>query len=374
MLFTNIIKPTHICNLDCKYCYNDDVRDPVMTDTTLERVIDQTFAYTKAKLPSRKVDFIWHGGEPMVPGVKFYEKVVALQAEAQARHGTNGYTNLIQTNGVLMKQDWIEFFKCHNFWISMSIDGPKMLHDQYRVDKRGRGSYERVMRAIELVKAADIPLGLSVVLNKSNVGHVEEMFRFLSDHQLGFNIIPMNKSGGARGLYSQLGLDAEEYGEAWIKMYDKWFDSDEDYVYCMDFTLLTRAILAGRPADCIGLAQCGQTNVSIDPVGDVFACASLSGHDDIKYGNVNEADMVDIMQSVVASSFRNRNTDPQCAECKWQHVCHGGCQARAYKFHGDHNQRDYYCPSLFAMYEHVERRLLEKGLSAGIPHEKHGLN
>jgi serine-type anaerobic sulfatase-maturating enzyme len=357
MIFTNVIKPTHVCNLACTYCYNDDVRRPIMDDETLDRTIGQTFSYVHRHVPGRLVSFIWHGGEPMVPGLRFYERVVELQEQ----YGEGSvYDNSIQTNGTLINDRWLEFFKRHRFSVSISIDGPRDLHDRFRVDRRGRGSFDRVARAIEAVQSADLPLGVCVVISRANVEFVDEIYDFLAERRLRFNVIPLNRSGGARDHFDDVGLDAEEYAPAWIRMYDRWFDADQDYVYCSDFVYKTRAILAGQPADCVGLSQCSETNISVDPMGDVFACATLSGSDGTRYGNLVEDDLETVMNSPVARGYRRRATDPQCASCRWQHVCHGGCQARAYKFFGDHNRRDYYCPSLFRMYEHVAARLVEK--------------
>jgi len=107
MAFVAIVKPTHICNLACTYCYNDDVRDPIMKDNTLNRVIDQVVLYaSQLPQPIRKIEFIWHGGEPTVPGLRFYEKVVAQQKQCSNIH----IENSIQTNGVLINEKWLKFF------------------------------------------------------------------------------------------------------------------------------------------------------------------------------------------------------------------------------------------------------------------------
>jgi uncharacterized protein len=354
MIFTNVIKPTHLCNLDCKYCYNDDVRDPIMKEETLQRVIEETFQYVRQHTPNRHVNFIWHGGEPTIPGVAFYKRVIQLQK--QFGDGVS-HDNSIQTNGVLIDDKWLNFLKKSNFSVSISIDGPKQLHDEYRVDRGGKGSFDRVLQAISRIQEADIPLGLCVVVSRANKDYTEEIYDFIAPLGIPFNVIPMNRSGGARTHYDELGLDAEEYAEPWIRMYDRWFDADQDYVYCSDFVFKTRAILAGKPADCIGLSHCSETNISVDPVGDVYPCATLSGSSDTKYGNLVESDLTTIMNDRVARSYRGRRADPQCQECRWQHVCHGGCLARAYKFFGDHHHRDYYCPSLFRIYEHIASRL-----------------
>jgi uncharacterized protein len=357
MIFTNVIKPTHLCNLSCKYCYNDDVRDPIMRESTLERVIEQTFTYVREDAPERLVSFIWHGGEPMIAGLPFFQKVVQFQNKYAKGLKFN---NSIQTNGTLIDVKWLDFFKSNEVTVSISIDGPRDLHDIYRTDRRGRGSFDKVDEAISKVQKAGIPLGVCVVISQANKDHVEEIYDFLAARKLRFNIIPMNRSGGARENYLEVGLDAEEYADPWIRMYDRWFDADDDYVYCSDFVFKTRAILAGRPADCIGLKQCSNTNISVDPVGDVYPCATLSGSPDAKYGSLLENDLVTIMNSQCARGYRNRQVDEQCSTCRWQHVCHGGCQARAYKFFGDHHRRDYYCPSLFRIYEHIAKRLCEK--------------
>lgn len=357
MIFTNVVKPTHICNLACDYCYNEDVRDPVMKDSTLDRVIEQTYKYVRGTVPHRLVSFIWHGGEPMVVGIPFYEKVVKLQKKFSSALSTH---NSIQTNGTLINSEWIDFFKEAGFSISISIDGPAHLHDKFRTYQSGKGSFNKVFNSILAVKEANLPLGVCVVISRANAAHVEEIYNFLASHKLRFNIIPMNRSGVARENYADVGLEAEEYSEPWIRMYDRWFDADEDYVYCSDFVFKTRAILAGKPADCIGLEQCSHTNISVDPVGDVYPCATLSGSIDTRYGNLINDDLSTIMNSKVANEYGNRQMDKQCETCRWQHVCHGGCQARAYKFFGDHNRRDYYCPSLFKIYEHIEKRLNEK--------------
>jgi uncharacterized protein len=355
VIFSVVVKPTHLCNLSCTYCYNDDVRDPVMKPATVERLIGQTFSYARDHVPGRLVSFIWHGGEPTIPGVGFYERVAELQ-----RSSAQGvlYNNSLQTNGTLLDDRWLTFLKDHDYTVSISIDGPADLHDRYRVDRRGRGSFARVLAAIHRVQDAGVPLGVCVVISRANIDRVDEIYDLLARERLRFNVIPLNRSGAARDNYADMGLAADEYADAWIRMYDRWFDADDhDYVYCSDFVFKTRAIIAGRPADCIGLEQCSDTNISVDPVGDVYACATLSGTAETCYGNIHDTDLETLMNGPTASGFRHRSTDPQCDRCRWQHVCHGGCQARAYKFFGDHNERDYYCPSLFRIYEHIARRV-----------------
>jgi len=357
MIFTNVIKPTHICNLACKYCYNDDVRKPIMTMDTLDRTIEETFSYLRSNYPEAKASFIWHGGEPMVARLDFYLNSVRLQKKYS---GSVDYENSIQTNGILIDKDWLSFFKEHDFKVSISIDGPKGINDKNRVDHRGKGSFDKIIQSIKMVRDEDIPLGLCVVISADNAEHVHEIYDLMADLRVPFNIVPMNKSGSAVSAFNEIGLDADEFAAPWIAMYDRWFDADEDYVYCSDFVFKTRAILAGTAVDCFGLQNCADTNLSIDPCGDVYACATLSGDKKYSYGNINTSSLSELMSSPLAIAYRNRATDSKCSTCKWQHVCYGGCLARAHKFFGDYNRRDFYCSSLYQIYEHIETKLLSR--------------
>ncbi len=368
MQLVNLIKPTHVCNLACTYCYNDDERAPMMSEAVLERTIQQTFEFASQAASYEEIEFFWHGGEPMTVGLEFYKKAVTFQKKYC---GDIKYKNNMQTNGVLIRNNWIEFFKENNFHIGISIDGPQHLHDKYRVTHSGQGTFDKVYSAIKTVQSSGLNFGVVLVISKATLQHVGEIYSFLAENNLPFNFNPTNRSGGAREAYDELGLDAQDFGDAWIKMYDLWFDSNPKFVFVQDFAAKTRAVIYGRGSECTGLSQCGNSTISTDPIGDIYPCGSLSGHADTRYGNIMEHSLHDLMQSSTAANYRYREVDEHCNSCKWQHVCHGGCPARAYKFYNDYHHRDYYCPSLYRIFEHIEKRLLERGIEKGEPHPEH---
>lgn len=370
MQLVNIIKPTHRCNLACKYCYNEDIRNPIMSLDTLEKSIYGTFDYFKRMNCFSQVHFIWHGGEPMLAGIDFYQKVIEFQ---KIFSKGISYINAIQTNGTLINNRWCEFFKKEGFFVSVSIDGPGICNDINRVYKNGKGSFDKILKGIKTLKNNGLEVGCALVISKSNKDYVEDIYYFMVKNNLPFNVIPLNKSGSAIANYEDIGISPNEYYEAWSKLYDKWFNATSDeYIYVSDFVRKTQAIIVGRAADCIGMAQCGNTNFSIDPVGDVYPCASLSSHTNLRYGNINRESLYHLMLSDVAKSYRTRESFYTCKSCKWIHVCHGGCPARTYKFHGNNlNMKDYYCDGLFKMYEHISKRLREKGIEPGSPYLDH---
>lgn len=220
MFLNNIIKPTHICNLACDYCFNEDPRDPIMTIKTLDRVIEQSFSYVSKQAGNPFVSFIWHGGEPMVAKIGFYKEVIKLQ---NLHSQGIKYSNTIQTNGTLINDDWIEFLKNSNFNISISLDGPREINDKVRNYRGKKSSFDKVMAGINLVRAAGLQFGIPLVISKANKDEADKLMDFFVREKLHFHLIPLTRSGDAVTNFEDLGVEADEYAEPWIKMYDRWF-------------------------------------------------------------------------------------------------------------------------------------------------------
>ncbi|MDF4635223.1 MULTISPECIES: dynobactin maturation radical SAM/SPASM protein DynA [Vibrio harveyi group] len=349
------MKPTHACNLACTYCYNEDERNKKMTLDTLRAVVDRTCEFVAENVKDRKVDFIWHGGEPMLMGVDFYREVMSYQSlHSHKIH----ISNVMQTNGLKVNEEWCEFFKEHNWQVSISLDGTKKSHDLTRIHRNGKGSFDSVYDAIQLVKKHKIPLGACLVLSKNNVDNLKEVYSFLKSEELNFNIIPMTYSGEAVNVMSDIGLSPEEYSSAWTELYDYWF-YDEETVHCSDFVNKSAGILNKCGADCVAILDCSRSVISVDHNGDVYPCATMSPDPNWLYGNIADSDLITLFASDNANRARNRQSDNNCIHCRWRTNCNGGCMSRADKFFDSINVRDYYCPGLFRIYEHIAKRLSE---------------
>src|SRR5882757_8011977 len=141
-----------ICNLDCKYCfylekekfYPDEHRWK-MSDDVLERYIQQYIA----SQPVSEINFAWQGGEPTLLGVDFFRRVVELQQ--QYCPPGRRISNALQTNGTLLDDEWGVFLHENQFLVGLSIDGPREMHDHYRVDKGGKPSFDKVMHGLEIL-------------------------------------------------------------------------------------------------------------------------------------------------------------------------------------------------------------------------------
>lgn len=364
MKLINVIKPTHVCNLSCSYCYNDDERRPFMDTETLEKVIEQTFSLSRFIGGYKSVEFIWHGGEPLLAPLSYYENIAVLQEKYAAQ---TLYSNIIQTNGTLIKKEHLNLFKKHGFQVSLSIDGIKESHDANRVFRNGKGSFSRILETINKLRTNGFKIGCVLVLNTKNIKKIKESYAFFREHKVGLNIIPLMKGGSANNVFNELALTQEEYVEAWTSLYDDWLSaSNEDYVDVSCFLHTTRSVISGSCSSCIGMSQCGIANLSTDPLGNIYPCASLTGNKNVCYGNINEKSLIDLFYSDTAVKWRQRSSSVNCSKCKWFHLCHGGCPSRSYHYYnGEYNIPDHYCQSIKMIYDHVESQILRFGIKPG---------
>jgi len=177
--FTLLIKPSGSdCNVDCKYCFYKTRAPEIgqgrqrMSDEVLEKLVKDYM-----ELRFGLAGFAWQGGEPTLMGLEFYKKAVELQK----KYGVTGQEvgNSLQTNAILLDEKWCRFLHENKFLVGISIDGPKRFHDFYRPDHSGRGTWDRVMRAIENCKKYNVEFNTLTLLNTKNADHPDEVFDFL---------------------------------------------------------------------------------------------------------------------------------------------------------------------------------------------------
>ena len=180
--FHLLAKPTGaICNLDCAYCFflDKEVFYPGSKFRMSEPVLEQ---YIRQLIESHQTDSVniaWQGGEPTLMGLDFYRRTMDV-VEKYRRPGMR-FLHTMQTNGTLLDDEWAAFFKEHNFLIGISIDGPRPLHDVYRVDKGGRPTFDKVMRGLRLLQKHGVEYNILTTVNRVNGDYLLEVYRFLRD-------------------------------------------------------------------------------------------------------------------------------------------------------------------------------------------------
>jgi uncharacterized protein len=317
------------CNLNCTYCYYLDKsllyghkKTHHMTNEMLETYIRQHIEASTGK----EITFSWHGGEPLLAGLDFYRKVVALQEKYNpaGREIING----IQTNGTLLNPDWCRFFAEAHFYIGISMDGPERLHDIFRMTRDGKSTFKKVMQGYDLLVMHGLDPEILCVVNAENVKHPLEVYRFfrkLGAPYLTFIPLVEKQAGSAEGV-SQGSVPAEAFGDFLCAIFNEWVQHDIGRVKVQIFEEAARAAFGQGHTLCIFKPVCGGVPV-VEHNGDFFSCDHFVARDH-HVGNIRDTHLADLLDSDRQMAFgqAKENTLPQyCLQCEVRDMCHGEC-------------------------------------------------
>lgn len=380
-----MVKPSGAeCNIDCDYCFYLHKTDLLehkpharMDEATLEQHIRQ---YIESQTGDEVV-FSWQGGEPTLMGLPFYQKVVELQRKYAKPN--QRIENDLQTNGIALDDDWIQFLKTNGFHVGLSIDGPRELHDTYRKTRNGKPTFDLVMKAAKMLLDAEVPFAALCVVNRENVWHPERVYRFLVDEvgaqRVQFNPAvepksfkasapakihgsampvqdsPRAKPGHPLSIVTNWSVDPDDYGRFLIGVWDEWLATDFGQVHVNLFeTAIAQA--AGMPAQtCTQAEFCGK-GVAVEHDGEVFSCDHFV-YPDYRIGNLHNKHLGDMAFSEEQEAFgmAKRDTLPkQCRQCDYLKLCWGECpKNRLIQTRDGEPGLNYLCSGLYAFYEHI---------------------
>ena len=378
--FHLLAKPTGaVCNLDCEYCFflSKEMLYPGsrfrMADELLETYVRQL---VEAHAGSPEVTIAWQGGEPTLMGVDFFRRSVELARSFALPGQRVAYT--IQTNGTLIDREWAEFFATNGVLVGLSIDGPRELHDAYRVDKGGKGSFDRVMRGLAFLQEAGAEWNALTTVHAANGDRGREVYRFLRDEcdARFVQFIPIIERVSAeasagdewsswrdRPLYTQAGTDVtarsigpEQYGRFLVDVFEEWVRRDVGTVYVQMFDVALANWVGEPPGLCVHTETCGQA-LALEHTGDLYSCDHFV-EPDYKLGNIGFTHMLELVASPQQRQFGldKRDTLPRyCLECDVRFACHGGCPKDRFVATPDGEPGlNYLCPSFKTFFHHVD--------------------
>jgi len=379
--FHLLAKPSgSTCNIDCTYCFflskealypNEKSR---MSDATLEAYIRQLLEAHRTP----EVTVAWQGGEPTLMRREFFSRAVELVE--QYRRPDQRVQHTFQTNGILLDDDWCEFFAEHGFLVGLSVDGPREIHDAYRLDRLGRGTFDRVMDGWRLLRKHQVDFNILCTVNAANEHHGRTVYRFLRD-ELGakwVQFIPIveratpatleianqgwsERPGTKRLLYTQTGnlvtersVGSEQYGQFLIDVFEEWVRHDVGSVFVQLFDVTLEAFF-GRHLLCIHAPTCG-FGPALEHNGDLYSCDHFV-EPDYLLGNIHETQMVELIAKPQQRAFGLAKRDTltaQCRDCKVRHLCNGGCPKDRFSTARDgEDKHNYLCAGLERFFMHT---------------------
>lgn len=371
--FSTMVKPIgSACNLDCHYCYYLDKaeiyqkHEPRMSFEMLEEYTRQYIAANDVPL----VTFCWHGGEPLMTGLDYYRKAVEFQ---QKYRGDKQIDNTLQTNGTLVTQEWCDFFRENNFLVGVSIDGPRDIHDAYRLNKGGQPTFDKVVAAIELMARSGVEYNTLSTINNLSEGRGAEVYRFMKS--LGsryMQFLPVlehvvDVPGSSRGAIVAPGSVANSHLAEWSvssvgfgrfmnDVFDEWVLSDVGQYYVQLFDVALAQWVNVQPGLCSFGETCGDAMV-VEHNGDVYSCDHFV-YPKYKLGNIMEQELAELIKSPGQFSFgiNKRNTLPaECLRCKYYFACRGECPKHRFDVSPSGEQgMNALCAGYRAFFSHVE--------------------
>lgn len=379
MAFNIMIKPAgSLCNLDCNYCYYLDKaeiyggKEPVMTLEMLETCIREYIAANDVQ----EVMFNWHGGEPLVLGLDFYRKAVALE---QKYAGDKIIRNTIQTNGTLLTQEWASFFRDNDFLVGISVDGPQDIHDKYRKDKGGAPTFDKVMRGVSLLYRNNVQYNTMTTVNHASEGRGLEVYEFLKSigsrymqfmpvvehvkYPAGKNgkplkyarphIVDPSEEGASIAPWS---VGSMAFGKFMCEIFDSWVLADVGRYFVNLFDAALARWCGVMPGTCAYAETCGGNSV-IEHNGDVYPCDHFV-YPQYRLGNILENDLRSMMtsQEQVRFGISKRNSLPgRCVRCRYRFACNGECPKHRFNVtESGQTGLNALCDGYFMFYSHVE--------------------
>lgn len=369
------------CNMACEYCFYTEKNSLLsvgdswrMPDAVLEAYIRQV----AEALPGPEVQYVFQGGEPTLAGLDFFRRVVELAGKCAAGRRVS---YALQTNGLLLNDEWCVFLAENNFLVGISIDGPKWIHDRYRKDRKGNTHFEAVLEAVESMQKCGVEFNTLTVVNRLNARHGPEVYRFLKQlgvrHMQFIPLVERRPDPAAVNLGLDLGappdrdgeaaptsvmpwtVRSEDFGEFLCRIFDEWVRKDVGEVFVQTFEGALGCWMGLGSGMCVYSERCGRALI-LEHNGDVYACDHYV-YPRYRRGNILETRLVDMVDSPEQIRFGNDKADrlPKCCrECKWVFACRGACpKHRFMRARGGEWGLNYLCAGHKRFFAHVDPHL-----------------
>ncbi|MCV0428572.1 MAG: anaerobic sulfatase maturase [Roseibium sp.] len=365
------------CNIDCRYCYYvekeklfPDEKKFRMSDEVLDSYIRQVIV-TSLEAGMAEVSFAWQGGEPTLLGVAYFKNIVRLQ-EKYAPKGVK-ISNAIQTNGMLLDDEWGAFFHENSFLVGISIDGPRKIHDHYRVDRAGRATFDAVMRGLEVLQRHEVDHNALCTVHRANGVKGKEVYKFLKGAGFEFiQFIPIVERSGTDGLAGAPQVDMDPgnsvtewsvtprvYGKFLCDVFDTWFRKDIGKVFVQFFDVQLGLWMGGPSSLCVFAETCGN-GLALEHDGSLYSCDHYV-YPQYRLGRISETPLREMLWTDRQRAFgqdKLSGLTAQCRRCQYRFACNGGCPKHRFATNRDgETGHNYFCESYTMFFRHADDRM-----------------
>ncbi len=380
-----------ICNLNCGYCYYrnkkslfPETKSFRMTTGILKAFIKQ---YIEAQ-DTPEIQFVWQGGEPTLMGKDFFRKAIKLQNQYSAG---KKISNAIQSNGILLDDEWCAFLASNQFLVGVSVDGPERFHDHYRKDVNNNPTFKKVIQSVERLKYHGVSFNTVTVLNNMNIQYPREVYRFLKDFGEGFiqfipAIEPIGKSiknnmgsvsefplkptlkNAAAGL-SRSSITPGQFADFYIQIFNEWIKKDIGDYFVQFFDVALNNWM-GMPSPLCTFSKSCENSGVLEHNGDIYTCDHYV-YPEYKLGNIMDSDLAQIMEIQKDIRPGKSETLPGCCQkCEYLFACNGGCpKHRIIESPDGKPGLNYFCQAYKKIFRHMSpyMDLMKKLLQSGRP-------
>ena len=359
-----LIKPASgNCNMRCRYCFYADELDNreirsygKMSVDTMHTIVDKAMEYG-----DYECTIAFQGGEPTLAGLDFYRDLVAyVTAHENPKKLKIHYA--LQTNGYLINEEWAAFLGENHFLVGVSLDGLKEIHDRYRLDAAGKGTYQRVISAIRLLEKHQVEYNILTVVTAATARNGQKIYNYFKKNHFGYQqyIECLDPIGEEPGQH-EYSLTPEKYGEFLKSMFDAWYLDMRSgtYVYNRYFENLMMIMAGQQPESCNMRGVCGKQWV-FEADGSVYPC-DFYALDQWRLGNIQENSFEEMDEKRDGLGFIQWSMRQQegCQKCRWFGLCRNGCRRNREPVTAEHTNRNYFCKSYQMFFEYAYPRLEE---------------
>lgn len=358
------------CNLRCHYCYY--LEKACLYKDSSKRVLSEEMLdqFTKEYIEAQTMNdvlFTWHGGEPLMRPLSFYRK--ALELQKKYGRGRN-ISNVIQTNGTLLTDEWCRFLHENNWLVGVSIDGPQEFHDEYRRTASGGPSWAKVMRGIQLLNKHHVEWNAMAVVNDFNADYPLDFYHFFKEMGCRFiQITPVvermvNHADGrhlatltddATAPVTDFSVTPEQWGRFLCAIFDEWVRNDVGQTYVELFDCILANWVGVTPGICVYAKECGHAGI-MEFNGDVYSCDHFV-FPEYRLGNIRKKTITEMLygeQQQQFSRFKSQSLPKECKKCEWEFACHGECpRTRFIKDVYGNPGKNYLCEGYRMFFRHI---------------------